>query len=228
MEKNEVYQILRDNIINLELEPGMLIGEIETSKKFNISRTPIRDIFKRLVSDGLLEIIPHVGTYVAKIDVDRISDTLYIREKIEAATLKDLINTISPTQIVNLECMISMQENLIDNLSKEASIEERKVFARSFLELDTEFHKKLYEFTGRLGVWNYLFEKEYHYKRYRIFLNMNLECHTCTILNEHKEILSLIIDKNAEELERLVANHIYTGIRSISTHVNSNEVYFKK
>ena len=50
-------------------------------KKFNISRTPVRDAFKRLELDGLLEVRSHIGTFVTLIDLDNVADLIYMREK---------------------------------------------------------------------------------------------------------------------------------------------------
>ncbi|MBQ8624941.1 MAG: GntR family transcriptional regulator, partial [Agathobacter sp.] len=53
-----VYAELKEQILHLELPPGSSISEIETAEKYNISRTPVRDAFKRLEREGLLEIRP--------------------------------------------------------------------------------------------------------------------------------------------------------------------------
>ena len=57
---NNVYQQLKDEILHLELPPGTAIGEIETASRFETSRTPVRDAFKLLELEGLLEIKPHI------------------------------------------------------------------------------------------------------------------------------------------------------------------------
>ena len=70
-----IYDDIADAIITMKLVPGEKISEIESSKKYNVSRTPIRDVFKRLEDNGLLEIRSQSGTFVTKIDMGNIAPT---------------------------------------------------------------------------------------------------------------------------------------------------------
>ena len=85
-----VYEQLKEQILHLELPPGSTISEIDTAEKYNISRTPVRDAFKRLEREGLLEIRPHIGTFISLIDLYAVSDVLYTREVLEYAVLQAL------------------------------------------------------------------------------------------------------------------------------------------
>ena len=48
-----VYDILRDEILDLVLPPGSLIDEIQLSERLSMSRTPIREALVRLAGEGL-------------------------------------------------------------------------------------------------------------------------------------------------------------------------------
>lgn len=48
MDKLEIYNQLKEEIIDLKIEPGALISENEISRRFEVSRTPVRDVFLRL------------------------------------------------------------------------------------------------------------------------------------------------------------------------------------
>ena len=85
-----VYESLKSDILDLRLKPGQLLKETEICEKFGVSRTPVRDAFKRLEREGLLEIRPHIGTFVSRIDLHTVSDILYIREVLEFSILSDL------------------------------------------------------------------------------------------------------------------------------------------
>ena len=83
-----VYKDLKEQILHLELPPGSAISEIDTAAAFHVSRTPVRDAFKMLEREGLLEVRPHIGTFVSLIDLNMISDILYLRETLEQAVLR--------------------------------------------------------------------------------------------------------------------------------------------
>lgn len=63
-----VYDILRDEIIDLALEPGSPIDEIQLAERFEMSRTPIREALVRLAAEGLVTTLPNRSTVVSNIN----------------------------------------------------------------------------------------------------------------------------------------------------------------
>lgn len=63
-----VYDTLRDEIIDLSLEPGSPVDENQLAERFAMSRTPIREALVRLASDGLVTTLPNRSTVVSNID----------------------------------------------------------------------------------------------------------------------------------------------------------------
>jgi DNA-binding GntR family transcriptional regulator len=63
-----VYDLLRDEILNLGLAPGSPIDEVQLSERFGMSRTPIREALVRLAEEGLVSTLPNRSTMVAAID----------------------------------------------------------------------------------------------------------------------------------------------------------------
>ncbi|MTH76823.1 GntR family transcriptional regulator [Paracoccus aestuariivivens] len=63
-----VYEILRDDIIDLVLPPGSPIDEIQLAERLSMSRTPIREALVRLAGEGLVTTLPNRSTVVSNID----------------------------------------------------------------------------------------------------------------------------------------------------------------
>lgn len=63
-----VYDILRDEILDLVLPPGSPIDEIQLSERLAMSRTPIREALVRLAAEGLVTTLPNRSTVVSHID----------------------------------------------------------------------------------------------------------------------------------------------------------------
>lgn len=63
-----VYDVLRDEIIDLSLAPGSPIDEIQLATRFAMSRTPIREALVRLAGEGLVTTLPNRSTVVSNID----------------------------------------------------------------------------------------------------------------------------------------------------------------
>lgn len=63
-----VYDLLRDEILDLVLPPGSPIDEVQLAERFGVSRTPIREALVRLAGEGLVDTLPNRSTLVSNID----------------------------------------------------------------------------------------------------------------------------------------------------------------
>ena len=133
-----IYETLRDEIMFLQLAPGEGISETETGKRFQVSRTPVREVFKRLEQDGLVEVRPQRGTFVTRIDLAALSDMLFEREALEIAVLRELCLRVNENGLLKLKLLLLDQQKLLD-----AEIP-RPEFVRAFLTADNRFHETLY------------------------------------------------------------------------------------
>ena len=160
-----VYEHLKEQILHLELPPGTAISEIETAEKYNISRTPVRDAFKRLEREGLLEIKPHIGTFVSLIDLHAVSDVLYIREVLEFSVLSDLAQIYDNSIDLHIRLILQNQKDL---LVSDLPIEE---LSRAFINSDNEFHTALFDAAGKKNIIKFLYAYNSQYERFRTFIN---------------------------------------------------------
>lgn len=64
-----VYEMLRDEILDLKLPPGSPIDEVQLADRFGMSRTPIREALVRLAGEGLVDTLPNRSAMVSNIDV---------------------------------------------------------------------------------------------------------------------------------------------------------------
>ena len=77
--KEYSYRVIRNAIMFLELKPGQVISEVELAQMLQISRTPIREVLGKLREENLVEVIPQVGTYVSKINLQLIEEAAFMR-----------------------------------------------------------------------------------------------------------------------------------------------------
>src|SRR6478752_10853564 len=63
-----VYDLLRDEILDLVLAPGSPIDEVQLAERFKMSRTPIREALVRLAGEGLIDTLPNRPTMVSNLD----------------------------------------------------------------------------------------------------------------------------------------------------------------
>ncbi len=215
------YTDIREQILHLELAPGSTISEIETAAKYNISRTPVRDVFKALEAEGLLEIKPHIGTFVSLIDLDQISDILYMREVMEQALFKDLASVFDPSQAFRVQLILQEQEQII---SSDLPIEE---MSRAFIVADNKFHHALYELAGKKNIATFFNAINAQYERFRTFINLNGKDDLTRLYNDHVEIWNSIATQDYETLQSRISHHIYDGFNSSTLEIHKYPEYFK-
>lgn len=215
----DVYHILRDKIIHLEIMPGSAISEIETADEFDISRTPVRDAFKLLEWDGLLKIVPHRGSFVTLIDLRRISDLLYIRNAIEHALMKDLVAVYNPSYDMQVQLLLQKQKDL---LGQEMSLEE---MAREYIQIDNEFHYKLYALAGKAEMASALRNLNIEYERFRTLINYKGKMDLTKLYEEHMQIWECVKKKDLDTLLALMTDHVYAGINSSADIINKYSEY---
>jgi DNA-binding GntR family transcriptional regulator len=78
-----VYDILRQQILNYNFEPGQRLDLAALEDKLQVSRTPLKNALTRLSVEGLVEIQPRRGTFVAPIDAESLEEAYKIRSSFE-------------------------------------------------------------------------------------------------------------------------------------------------
>lgn len=216
-----VYNTLKKRILDLELVPGTMVSEIETAKEFSVSRTPVRDAFKALVNEGLLEVRPHIGTFVTLIDLNKISTILYIREVIEKAIVKELALSFNPSQEFKLRHILHTQQSLIEDSSLSSH-----EFAKAFSKSDYDFHQTLCILTGKVNLISYFQTINAQYERFCAFLNFEDKETARTLYLQHVKLLDCIKNNDISELESILTHHIYDHFNNKTNLIYEYPNYF--
>ncbi|MGL5540635.1 MAG: GntR family transcriptional regulator [Erysipelotrichaceae bacterium] len=215
-----VYQELKKQIMFLQLRPGQQINETETADRFKVSRTPIREAFRRLEMEGLIDIKPQSGTTVSLIDIDEISDILYIREKLELSVLQEIKN-LSESQIIKLRVLLLQEKEMIDH---DGDLFE---MSQKFLELDNRLHEKFFTLANKSSIWKRISQDQPHYNRIRVLTNVYVKSDLYKLYEEHVAIVSALVNQDYQTLTDLYKKHVYGGMESLATIVNENREYFR-
>ena len=130
-----VYEKLRRKMLTLELPPGAALSENELAAELGVSRTPIREGLILLSEEGLVQVFPQVGSFVSRVNPDRVADAQFLREAVELASLDDI--PAEPDAAVVAELQANLEEQHVPGIDLE-----------DFFALDEEFHRGLLQ-TGR-------------------------------------------------------------------------------
>ncbi len=202
--RREVYEHLRSRIIRLELPPGTAVSEKEVGLTLGVSRTPVREALLLLASEGLVEVIPQVGTFVSRVDPRRVAEAQFLREAVELASLRSLKPPFDPKILAALRKNLDNQQRTTDDLS-------------AFFELDEAFHKGLMTLADHGTSWEIVVAAKGHLDRARL-LGYQQEPSTRRFVDEHLAIFEAVCSEDLEGAEDFLRSHvrvIFEDIQSV-------------
>jgi DNA-binding GntR family transcriptional regulator len=88
LKTDRVYKALRQRIRDLVLKPGAALRKEEIAQEFGVSRAPVGDAIARLADEGLVEVFPQHGSFVAKIRAHDVREGLFIRMALEVEAIR--------------------------------------------------------------------------------------------------------------------------------------------
>ena len=118
----QVYEVLREKILTVQLKPGESINERWLADWLGVSRTPIREAINRLSANGLIAIVPNVGTSVSLINVARVKEFNLIRTSLElmivrhAAERFDEVSGRALSDLIDRQIATLQGPDLIENI----------------------------------------------------------------------------------------------------------------
>jgi DNA-binding GntR family transcriptional regulator len=78
-----VADAIRETIVSGEYAPGAGLSEVALSDELGVSRTPVREALKQLAAEGLVRVVPRVGTFVAEPTRRDVVELFQLRELLE-------------------------------------------------------------------------------------------------------------------------------------------------
>jgi len=114
MDREEVLEIIKERIVYLDYEPGKQLREKELREEFDIGRTPLREIFIKLESEGLITTVPHSGTYVSTVSFHELRDLFEVRSYLISLAGKLAARRINEGELKELKEHIKAMESVED------------------------------------------------------------------------------------------------------------------
>src|ERR1700751_3843282 len=110
---NRLHARLYADILTGRLRPGEALSETRIAEQHGISRTPVREVFQNLAKEGLLRVVPQIGTFVAPINLTSVKAAQFIREALECRAVRDAAERISRPEAAALRRQIADQARAI-------------------------------------------------------------------------------------------------------------------
>lgn len=134
---DQVYDRLRQAIIDGDLAANTRLIESELARQYGISQAPVRDAIRRLAHEGLVTHIKRQGSYVAEISTDDASRAREIRELLEGVAARELAANWT----------VEAEDRLTDELERMRAAAKSGSQAK-LRQADLAFHRTLCELSG--------------------------------------------------------------------------------
>ncbi|KRE14940.1 GntR family transcriptional regulator [Bosea sp. Root483D1] len=193
-----VQDELRREILDMVLRPGVALSEKDLTTRFGMSRTPVREALIRLKEEGLVEIFPQAGTFVARIPIGAIPEAVFIRQALECATVEVLARIATAEDIARLDATIAVLHE-----SHEANDQER------FHLADEDFHEVLADIAGYPGVWKLAQAAKSQIDRCRR-MTLPVPGRMAMVIREHLAIVDEIRRRDASAAVVAMRQHLGT------------------
>lgn len=194
--RGRVFHKLRDDILSGKYEENEELKEVAIGEELGVSRTPVREAFRQLELEGLIQIIPNKGAYVTGITEKDVKDIYMIRSLLEGLCAR------WATEHITQEQLAEMEENVY--LSQ---FHAQKGHLEQLAELDNRFHDIMYEACNSKILEHQL--KDFHQYVLRVRRKTLASKHRGPKSNEeHEEILQAIKAGDADRAEQLANRHM--------------------
>jgi DNA-binding GntR family transcriptional regulator len=198
-----VFHKLRDDILNGKYEDYEELREVAISEELNVSRTPVREAFRQLELEGLIQIVPNKGAYVTGITEKDVKDIYMIRSLLEGLCARWATYNITQDQ------MEEMEENVYL-----AEFHAAKGHLDQLAVLDNRFHEILYEACDSKMLEHQL--KDFHQYVLRVRRKTLSNVNRGPKSNEeHKQIMEAIKAKDADLAEQLANRHMINAYENM-------------
>jgi GntR family transcriptional regulator, rspAB operon transcriptional repressor len=212
---NRLYARLHDDILSGTLRPGEALSETRLAARHGISRTPVREVFQRLVKDGLLRVVPQIGSFVAPINLAAVADSQFIREALECHAVAHAADRATAADVRTLRRHIAQQQRRVA-VGDQAG----------FFALDEAMHRTILAIAGHATVWELIHSVKAQLDRVR-HLSLEDRDWLGMIFEQHQDIVAHIAEHDAAAAAHAMQLHLRTVFAAIDRIATRHAEFFE-
>ncbi len=190
------YETLKHAIITGELPAGSRIVETVYANKLHISRTPLREAFRKLELDGLVSYEVRRGVVVRAFTINDIEEIFTIRNA--------LMLLITPYVIANLKDKhIDVLRGIVSQMDEAQEAGDAEALAT----LNRQFHRTIEHISDKRRILRVIDSQEEYIMRFAATAIASV-VRRSTAHQEHHRMLQFLVDRDQKGLEQLMQHHL--------------------
>ena len=215
--REKILETIRDAILKGTMKPGERVSEPDLAERFGISRTPIREAFRQLESEGYLEVVPRKGAVVASLSERDIEEFYAIKIILEGFAARMAADKLTEKEIERLE---SINERL-HKIASEGDV-------KTFFRVHNEFHEVFIKAAGNDKLSEMINQLVMKFKRLRL-ASLSQPGRMEVSIEDHSDMIQAFKDHDGNRADSLVRHAATIGadvlIQSMKqTEAASNKV----
>lgn len=199
----EAADRLRELIEQGRLPPGARLNERLLTAQLGLSRTPLREAFKVLATEGLVELLPNRGAVVSQLDPAKLSEALAVMGALEA--LAGELACVSATDA---------QINEIRALHYEMLAYHARGDLAGYFKFNQAIHLKIVKYSGSATLYTIYRQLNGNVRRARYMANLSKE-RWDEAVREHDEILAALGARDVRNIRTLLQDHLANKLSSV-------------
>ncbi|HTG81987.1 MAG TPA: GntR family transcriptional regulator [Geobacteraceae bacterium] len=197
--REKILETIRDAIIAGALKPGEKVAEPELAERFGISRTPIREAFRQLESEGYLTVIPRKGAVVVSFSEKDVEEFYAIKSILEGYAARRACENLAPRELEKLQTI----NGKLLHLANDGDI-------KNFFKVHNDFHEQFLRAAGNEKLYDLISNLVGKFQRLRI-ASLSLPGRMHISVAEHEKIIEAFRKRDAELAEQLVRKNAEYG-----------------
>lgn len=204
---NQVYRMIKEDILFAKLPAGERLNIVALSKRYNVSRTPVKRALELLTRDNLLETSPGRQAVVKQISLDEIRQNYMIRIQLEPMVAVMSVDLIPMAELQKVAKRI-------------AYLDKHPELTYENMQLDNYLHELFWKYLAAPMV-DAIFRAIHEYSvRVRFFIETTSYSsyeHEHDINAEHMAIVNALMQRDADKTKNAIVNHLRCSHRRQSS-----------
>lgn len=197
---------LRTMILAGELPPGARLREEPLCEQLGVSRTPVREAFRTLAAEGLVELLPNRSVVVAELQAPDIEHLYRVFGTLEGLAAELACTRVTEAQLAEIGRLLSRMVDL-----------HQKGERAPYLEINQKIHRMVIDIAANpvlTSTWQSLAPRV---ERARALANLDPGRWTAALF-EHSKMFAALAARDGELLARLTREHFMNGLPYVSGH----------
>jgi len=197
--REKILETIRDAILKGNMKPGERVSEPELAERFGISRTPIREAFRQLESEGYLQVIPRKGAVVASLSERDVEEFYAIKIILEGFAARMAAENLTAKDIERLE---SINQRL-QQIAAEGDV-------KTFFRVHNEFHEVFIKAAGNEKLYEMITQLVMRFKRLRL-ASLSQPGRMEISVEEHRNMIQAFKNHDGDRADSLVRHTATIG-----------------